>query len=102
MPSRSAAAGLSTDVGHDRDPDHRREVAVGVIGHLRVEVGVDRVGGHRAHHDRVTIGRRLGHEVGADVAPGTRTISTITGWPRGSRSASARARAIWSSGPPGG
>ena len=50
---------------------HRGEIAHHVVGHLAVERTIDGVSAHRAHHQMMSIGWRLGHGVGADIAPGS-------------------------------
>ena len=52
--------------GHQRD---RCKVLLWVERHLAVQRLVDAVRAHRAHQQRVAVGRRLGHDIGAHVAP---------------------------------
>ena len=61
-------------VRHAGDQDHRREVLHVVVGHLRVQAGVDRVGADGAHQQRVAVGCALGDELAADVAAGARAV----------------------------
>ena len=56
---------------HQRD---RREVTHRVVRQAGKETDVHRVRPERAHHQRIAIGRRLGHHVRADVAAGAGAI----------------------------
>ena len=55
-------------VRYPRDERDRHEVLDRVVGQVRVQRRVDRVGADRATHDRVAVGRRLGGEIRADAA----------------------------------
>ena len=53
------------DERRHRDQRDRREIALGVVGDFRVDVVVDRDLRRRAHEERVAVGRRFCHQVGA-------------------------------------
>ena len=53
------------------DPPDRREVADRVVWQVFVQSGIDGIGGHRRHQQRVTVGVGLCDRVGADIAAGT-------------------------------
>ena len=55
------------NAGDERD---RHEVLDRVVRHLRIERRIDRLRADRSHQQRVAVGRRLGDEVGAEVAAG--------------------------------
>ena len=57
-------------VRHAGDERDRHEVLDRVVRHLRIERRVDRLRADRSHQQRVAVGRRLGDEVGAEVAAG--------------------------------
>ena len=58
-------------VGHLADQRHRRKARDAVVGHGLVEILVGDGGADRAQQQRVAVGRRLGHQLGADIAAGT-------------------------------
>ncbi len=58
------------DVRHAGDERDRREVLDRVVGHLRIQRRIDRLRADRSHQQRVAVGRRLGDEIGAQVAAG--------------------------------
>ena len=55
-------------VGCGRGERDRREILDRIEGHFGEEARVDRERSRRAHQDRVTVGRGLGDDVGADIA----------------------------------
>jgi hypothetical protein len=57
-------------VGRDADQHDRREVAVGVVVHLRKQRRGDRMAVDVRHHQRRAVGRLLGGVVGGDHAGG--------------------------------
>ncbi|MNS48014.1 hypothetical protein D3C72_805710 [compost metagenome] len=61
-------------VRHRRHDRHRREILDRVVRQVGEQPGVDGVRGHRAHDQRVAVGRRLGHQIGADIAARARPV----------------------------
>ena len=62
------------DVGHRPQHADRREVLLGIERQLGVERRRDRVAGDGVEPDRVAVGRRLGEDVGADIAARTALV----------------------------
>ncbi len=81
----------------------RREVAQGVVGQLAVERAVDHRHAGVGEHQRVAVGRALGHGVGAHRAAGAGlVVDRPPAGPSTACSLSVSRRACWSSGPPAG
>ncbi len=68
-------AGVGGQGGVEQADDaDRGEIAVGLVGHLAVEVGHHRQGGGRPHHQGVAIGGSLGRSFHADHAGRARAV----------------------------
>ena len=61
------------DLRHARDQADRDEIVLDRVVELGVHRGRDRVM-HRAHEERVAVGRRLGGDAGADCAAGAAAV----------------------------
>ena len=101
---RAGTDGCTTSTyGHRGDDRHRAQISFQVVPeNLALQGVVDRVGGERAHQDRVAIALRLRDRFGADVAARARAVVDDHLLPKLFRQPLRKDAADESAAPPGG